>query len=196
MENVTNILSAVFADELKTIDTYEREIFGVVRKIPLACTILTAIKADAFPFCDPDWGTTPKKVDATPEKKDDHAAPITEDTPIDAITEEKPKPVEDKKAPKSPLSSDPTATIDTMSVYFGVGCFWHIQHEIVQAEKTILNRLAGHITALTGYAGSSKTGDNGLVCYHNSKRLALYGELGHGEAVNVNVPKSDYIKFA
>ncbi|KAJ1440607.1 hypothetical protein B484DRAFT_391183, partial [Ochromonadaceae sp. CCMP2298] len=31
-------------------------------------------------------------------------------------------------------------------VYFGVGCFWHVQHEFVQAEKNSLGRTDEQIT--------------------------------------------------
>lgn len=30
--------------------------------------------------------------------------------------------------------------------YFGVGCFWHVQHELVNAEKSLLGRDDGDIT--------------------------------------------------
>lgn len=43
------------------------------------------------------------------------------------------------------------------SVYFGVGCFWHIQHEFVQAEKDLLNRNERTYTSATGYAGGKAT---------------------------------------
>lgn len=48
-------------------------------------------------------------------------------------------------------------------VYFGVGCFWHIQHEFVVAEKNLLGRGPKTFTSRTGYAGGTKT-DNGKVC--------------------------------
>ena len=41
-------------------------------------------------------------------------------------------------------------------VYFGVGCFWHVQHEFVTAEKKLLGRGDADITAITGYAGGNK----------------------------------------
>ena len=47
-------------------------------------------------------------------------------------------------------------------VYFGVGCFWHIQHEFVVAEKNLLGRGPKTFTSRTGYAGGTKT-DNGKV---------------------------------
>jgi len=29
---------------------------------------------------------------------------------------------------------------DLIHVYFGCGCFWHVQHEMVEAERRILGR--------------------------------------------------------
>ena len=60
-------------------------------------------------------------------------------------------------------------------IYFGVGCFWHVQHEFIEAEKALLGRGPETFTALAGYAGGRATGrdptrpDNkaGTVCYHN-----------------------------
>lgn len=65
-----------------------------------------------------------------------------------------------------------------MDVYFGVGCFWHIQHEFVDAERKILKRNDRELTSRTGYAGGSKTDNEGRVCYHNFQRVADYGALG------------------
>jgi peptide methionine sulfoxide reductase MsrA len=82
------------------------------------------------------------------------------------------------------------------NVYFGVGCFWHVQHEFVQAEKTVLGRTDDQITSLAGYAGSTKLGKDtnrpgsaGVVCYHNLLGVGDYGSLGYGEVVQVNVPE-------
>eukprot|EP00568_Trieres_chinensis_P004342 CAMPEP_0183303442 /NCGR_PEP_ID=MMETSP0160_2-20130417/8881_1 /TAXON_ID=2839 ORGANISM="Odontella Sinensis, Strain Grunow 1884" /NCGR_SAMPLE_ID=MMETSP0160_2 /ASSEMBLY_ACC=CAM_ASM_000250 /LENGTH=127 /DNA_ID=CAMNT_0025466349 /DNA_START=59 /DNA_END=439 /DNA_ORIENTATION=+ len=42
-------------------------------------------------------------------------------------------------------------------VYFGVGCFWHIQHEFVEAERRLLGRSDDRLTSRTGYAGGTRT---------------------------------------
>ena len=42
-------------------------------------------------------------------------------------------------------------------VYFGAGCYWHVQHESVQAEREKLGRKDNELTSLTGYAGGTKT---------------------------------------
>ena len=70
-----------------------------------------------------------------------------------------------------------------IDVYFGVGCFWHVQHEFVEAERSILNRKDNELTSWAGYAGGTKTGPNGSVCYHNALFRDDYGKMGHGEVV-------------
>mmetsp|Transcript_5916 Transcript_5916/g.8364 ORF Transcript_5916/g.8364 Transcript_5916/m.8364 type:complete len:284 (-) Transcript_5916:209-1060(-) len=83
-------------------------------------------------------------------------------------------------------------------VYFGVGCFWHIQHEFIQAERDMLGRGDKELTSLAGYAGGTKTDGEGRVCYHNFKGIADYGKLGHGEVVGMTIPTSkieDFTKF-
>jgi peptide methionine sulfoxide reductase MsrA len=85
------------------------------------------------------------------------------------------------------------ATDNTIPVYFGVGCFWHVQHEFVNAEKTILGRTNKELSALAGYAGGK---DNSKVCYHNLQRTAEYGDLGHGEVVGLKVPADKLSPFA
>lgn len=60
-----------------------------------------------------------------------------------------------------------------VEVYFGLGCFWHIQHEFVQAERDILGRSDEQLTAQAGYAGGTLVGkskadpEKEVVCYHN-----------------------------
>ena len=91
---------------------------------------------------------------------------------------------------------------ENVAVYFGVGCFWHVQHEFAEAERAILGRDAFQWTARAGYAGGRKAGKDAsrpgqsLVCYHNPQRIADYGKLGHGEVVGLKVPPSTVGKFA
>eukprot|EP00965_Chrysotila_dentata_P227380 6195978-Pleurochrysis_carterae.AAC.3 len=66
-------------------------------------------------------------------------------------------------------------------VYFGCGCFWHVQHEFVEAERRILGRSDLQFTSHTGYAGGIAGADRGKVCYHNAGFIADYGKLGHAE---------------
>mmetsp|Transcript_22824 Transcript_22824/g.36313 ORF Transcript_22824/g.36313 Transcript_22824/m.36313 type:complete len:227 (+) Transcript_22824:78-758(+) len=85
---------------------------------------------------------------------------------------------------------------DAVEVYFGCGCFWHVQHEFVRLEQHLLGRQGSEVTARAAYAGSSQVGDNGLVCYHNAAGLADYGSLGHGEVVSLKIPKPKFQSFA
>jgi len=81
-------------------------------------------------------------------------------------------------------------------VYFGVGCFWHIQHEFVEAERNLLKRTDLQLTSKTGYAGGTKIGKDNTVCYHNFSGLSDYGKLGHGEVVGMTLPESSIGDFA
>eukprot|EP00490_Sorites_sp_Unknown_P009446 CAMPEP_0114697920 /NCGR_PEP_ID=MMETSP0191-20121206/74303_1 /TAXON_ID=126664 /ORGANISM="Sorites sp." /LENGTH=245 /DNA_ID=CAMNT_0001997571 /DNA_START=28 /DNA_END=765 /DNA_ORIENTATION=+ len=87
-------------------------------------------------------------------------------------------------------SDDPQVT-----VYFGCGCFWHVQHEFVVEEITKLCRSGSDLTARTAYAGGTKT-EEGLVCYHNAMGKADYGQLGHSEVVSMTLPVSAFSSFA
>ena len=84
----------------------------------------------------------------------------------------------------------------TTDVYFGVGCFWHIQHEFIDAERTMLGRGDHQLTSRAGYAGGTKTGSEGRVCYHNFQSLADYGKLGHAEVVGMKLPEQSIGDFA
>ena len=91
------------------------------------------------------------------------------------------------------IGAHPSAASDSIPVYFGVGCFWHVQHEFVTAEKSILGRSNKEVTALAGYAGGK---NNDRVCYHNLQGVADYGSLGHGEVVSMSLPQEKVGDFA
>jgi hypothetical protein len=89
------------------------------------------------------------------------------------------------------LAADDSNNSDPLtSLYFGVGCFWHIQHEFIQAERNLLGRDDHQLTSRTGYAGGRSTDAQGRVCYHNFEGIADYGKLGHGEVVGMEIPES------
>lgn len=73
---------------------------------------------------------------------------------------------------------------EDIKVYFGAGCYWHVQHEFVLKEAAELGRSGAAFSAVTGYAGGTGT-ERGLVCYHNGRGVSDYGRLGHAEAVQV-----------
>lgn len=82
-----------------------------------------------------------------------------------------------------------------VNAYFGVGCFWHVQHEFVEAENRILGREAKDLSSTAGYAGGNVR-KNGLVCYHNLQGVGYYGKQGFGEVVQVTVPQDKIKDFA
>ena len=82
-----------------------------------------------------------------------------------------------------------------IDVYFGCGCFWHVQHEFVEAERKILGRSDSELTARAGYAGGKAGAKNDKVCYHNAAMISDYGTLGHAEVVQVKIPPSKFEDF-
>ena len=78
----------------------------------------------------------------------------------------------------------------------GCGCFWHVQHEFVQAERNILGRTDGQLTSRAGYAGGKAGAVDGKVCYHNAGGISDYGKLGHAEVVSLKLPPSKFEDFA
>jgi peptide methionine sulfoxide reductase MsrA len=90
-----------------------------------------------------------------------------------------------------------TGEEELIDVYFGCGCFWHVQHEFVEAERKILGRSDEQLTARAGYAGGKAgAGVDGKVCYHNAANIADYGALGHAEIVSLRIPPSKFEDFA
>lgn len=85
---------------------------------------------------------------------------------------------------------------DLIDVYFGCGCFWHVQHEFVEAERRILGRSDSELTAFAGYAGGRAGMRDGKVCYHNAAQVSDYGSLGHAEVVGLRIPRASYGEFA
>jgi len=83
-----------------------------------------------------------------------------------------------------------------VKVYFGAGCFWHVQHEFVKHEAVTLSRGGDQISAVSGYAGGTKLGSGDRVCYHNMQQLADYGKLGHAEVVQLSIPPNSLDSFA
>jgi len=93
-------------------------------------------------------------------------------------------------------SSSSASITEDESVYFGVGCFWHIQHEFVAAEQELLGRKDNELSSLTGYAGGKAVGSEGRVCYHNIMSVADYGKLGHAEVVGMKLPTDKIVDFS
>lgn len=111
--------------------------------------------------------------------------------------------------PSFAIESSQASTMTTPSrdIYFGVGCFWHVQHEFVQTEQNLLGRSKDMVTSAAGYAGGTRLGSNQqqkgatamgskTVCYHNLLGIADYGKLGHGEVVGMDIPNDAIGAFA
>jgi len=77
----------------------------------------------------------------------------------------------------------------TVRIYLGNGCFWARQYLFVaRLEQAALKRQSAEITALAGYAGSTRTGVDSSACYHNAANFSDYDLLGRAEVVQVDVP--------
>jgi peptide methionine sulfoxide reductase MsrA len=99
-------------------------------------------------------------------------------------------------AAATPFAAQVAHAADDEAVYFGAGCFWHMQHEFIQAERDLLGRdLDTQLSATAGYAGGTKTDGQGRVCYHNFQNVADYGRLGHGEVVGLTLPSDKIAEF-
>lgn len=86
-----------------------------------------------------------------------------------------------------------------VDMYFGQGCFWHVQRDMVQLESQLLARKSGsEVTSIAGYAGGATAEGKKPVCYHNlAFPLRDYSRLGHAEAVKVaKVPEDQVGAFA
>lgn len=81
-------------------------------------------------------------------------------------------------------SGDPDVTL-----YFGCGCFWHVQHEFIVAERSLLGRTDAELTAIVGYAGGLALNDVGKVCYPPTSQHGD-AEHYHAEVVQVTMPRS------
>jgi len=83
-----------------------------------------------------------------------------------------------------------------IGLYFGSGCFWHVQHGLIEAERQILGRSDADLTAIAGYAGgSTSAGGGSRVCYHTDPSND-YSVAGHTEVVYVSVPRAQVQDFA
>lgn len=95
----------------------------------------------------------------------------------------------------SPRPSMAAESNELIEVWFGCGCFWHVQHELVDAEKKLLGRSDGELTSRAGYAGGKAGAKDGKVCYHNAAQVSDYGSLGHAEVVGLKIPTSSFPDF-
>ena len=97
----------------------------------------------------------------------------------------------------APAAED-MANNESLSVWLGNGCFWHTQYDMVTAEQAPpFSRNFAQVTALVGYAGGLFTSEEGLVCYHGGPSGSLYEDLGHAEAVQVELdPGHQRAQFA
>jgi len=88
---------------------------------------------------------------------------------------------------------EPTKTKSGVEFYFGCGCFWHMQHEFVDLEEMLYRREFEEITSRAAYAGGTKEGAGGLVCYEGDNN---YVPLGHTEVVRLEAQEGSFRELA
>lgn len=86
----------------------------------------------------------------------------------------------------------PKTSSADVAVYFGCGCFWHMQHAFVTTEKSALSRPADKVSSRCAYAGGTSVGSDCKVCYHNLQGVADYADMGHAEVVSMIVPIASF----
>lgn len=70
----------------------------------------------------------------------------------------------------------------------GNGCFWERQWAYVEIETHTWQRAAVNVSSKVGYAGGSRAGASGRVCYHCGLMCPDdYATLGHAEVVQVRL---------
>jgi len=73
-------------------------------------------------------------------------------------------------------------------VYLGNGCFWERQWAYVEIETQAWHRKPENVSSKVGYAGGSRSGASGRVCYHCGLVCPEdYAGLGHSEVVQVRL---------
>jgi len=94
-------------------------------------------------------------------------------------------------APIALISASGTGD-DSVTMFFGFGCYWGSQNLLVeQFERAVLDRADDEITSVAGYAGSMQTGPAGQVCYYNDQNISYYATMGQGEVTQVEVPRAN-----
>ena len=75
--------------------------------------------------------------------------------PVDYVEEAEKSLAEERLSVPSEIAQQEAVKTGNKAIdcYFGCGCFWHVQHELVNAERYVLQRSDDKLSALAGYAG-------------------------------------------
>lgn len=88
------------------------------------------------------------------------------------------------------------AVAKEVDVYFGSGNFYRLQHEFVLKEALALDRRAGDITSVAGYAGGTRVGELDRICFSSFGGSPDYKQLGQAQVVRVTLPDDAIPDFA
>lgn len=81
------------------------------------------------------------------------------------------------------------------SVFFGNGCFWHMQHLLTtELEQGLLGRDAADLTSTAGYAGGKE--EPTPLCYPSEADFNNHEEFGSAEVVSVELEGVDQVEMA
>jgi hypothetical protein len=87
-----------------------------------------------------------------------------------------------------PPNVAPPPSPGSVFVYLGNGCFWERQWAYVEIETHTWQRAAVNVSSKVGYAGGSRAGASGRVCYHCGLMCPDdYATLGHAEVVQARL---------
>ena len=83
-----------------------------------------------------------------------------------------------------------------LSCYFGAGCFWSMQHALIEFEQSALGRADANLTAIAAYAGDADAAASPRLCYHNARGVDDYGAAGAAEVVAIELADAAQLERA
>lgn len=97
---------------------------------------------------------------------------------------------------RNAAATEAAAAVDQpVLVYFGQGCFWHVQHELTTRSLKLYKEAPKGLyaegafsPAVAGYAGGRVETNDKRVCYPNWQGAPTYDRLGHTEVVGMKLP--------
>ena len=117
-----------------------------------------------------------------------HRSRTSPPAPSTSLSGSSPPPANVAAPSVAPQNAAPPSSPGSVFVYLGNGCFWERQWAYVEVETHAWQRAAVNVSSKVGYAGGSKAGASGRVCYHCGLVCPDdYSTLGHSEVVQVRL---------
>ncbi|GMI21814.1 hypothetical protein TeGR_g9829 [Tetraparma gracilis] len=87
------------------------------------------------------------------------------------------------------------SALSAPSVFFGNGCFWHMQHLLTtELEQGLLGRDTADLTSTAGYAGGKE--EPTPLCYPSEADFNNHEEFGSAEVVSVELEGVEQVEMA